>query len=310
MKPATWSPFIEHMMPIVIRWITATRAAGYFVRNTIGARPVNNLRRRPPHLPNGTMFSHKIDWGVWNAFAQPVGLPMVTMNTQPSVSPAIPTQSHDLPLTYEQRRASLGRRVWTFYKQAIVPYLYSKNKKPLFTQFIELTRLLLRYRFFPYHYLKHCCYEIGRHDTFLDFVPPSILRRYQFLLNPMEHFVLVDNKVVFDRRLRRSGIPSVQTLCQINWDGQVHCASGRVEELDAWVHHLFSGDDDFLFVKPAQGWRGDGCMRLEVKDRRLNHINGSERLTPSNLRRIMRQREYRLYIVQPLVRNHPRLAAS
>jgi hypothetical protein len=187
-------------------------------------------------------------------------------------------------------------------------YVQARPKKPLLVQAREALRVGLRYRYPPYQYVKHGCFERDFECDPEDFLPPVLFDRLRSRLNAGADGELALDKARFARRMGDAGLPAVPDLFRVHRTGEITDPDGVDVTFDEMRARLDAGRHRELFVKPLHSGSGKGARRLSVRDGRLFH----ERRAVDRdelFRLLFAEAQHKNYLVQPRLTQHDLLAA-
>lgn len=197
-----------------------------------------------------------------------------------------------------------------FSKDEIPAYLTRRAKKPVRQQAAELRKLYQKYRFPPYHYLKHRMYWRAFDGDPADYPPPELLHRVRDRLNPRHAIDKAEDKVRFASVMKEAGVPVPRDLFLIARDG-VRDMEGGSLPLSAAAGRLAASGVRSVFIKPRHGGMGRFTFKLDVKPDGLRH--GSRIVTESALASLLfswkTPARWKEFLVQDTVEQHPVLQA-
>lgn len=179
-----------------------------------------------------------------------------------------------------------------------------RDHKRLSQQASDLLALLLYYRYFPYHYVKHHLYFRTFAGDVCDYIPPLLLRRFIGSINPEEARLNVFDKARFAEIMRARKLSALPTLAIINRNRAIQDHAGRPLSYEGFVKYLGKQGSRTFFIKPTFGVTGTGVCRAEIGDQCALALNGSTVDENEVFEILFRQREYDSYLVQSYVRQH------
>ena len=138
---------------------------------------------------------------------------------------------------------------------------FSPGNKPLRQQASDLYALARKYKFIPYHYVKHKLHKVhNAHEDVLDFVPPKSIERIRERYNEKGDLALCIDKVAFFEWCQANAVPTPQIIPFSDIERLVS-SEGRGEP------NGLGGRPAHYFVKPRKGGAGRGISRLTISDR-------------------------------------------
>jgi hypothetical protein len=182
---------------------------------------------------------------------------------------------------------SFHLRVKNLLASEVAPYFRASGKKPLLRQMRECRDLRRRYGCLPYHYFKHRLYLHDGREVGLYF-PPDVVGRFQRAANPPEHMMMLE-KHETARHLAARGLAVVQDLLIIKHD-RIYDGDDQPVSPSAALAMLAA--HEMVFVKPLIGGTGDNARVISPAFLDLEALHALDG-----------------YVVQPVVQNHPVLAA-
>ena len=185
---------------------------------------------------------------------------------------------------------SAVRTIRQFLRDEVAPWLGSSARKPYGRQAREMSELWRAYRYLPYQYLKTGLYSRHAEAEARDYLPPRLIHAYLRSINAARDVRLTKDKIAFRQALAGKGLPVVTELFQVDVAGRI--LDAELQPIDAAAARaLIEAEGQDVFVKPTDGtWGRDAFIlgRAEIGD------------FPAGRRNI---------IVQPVLRQHPDLAA-
>lgn len=175
------------------------------------------------------------------------------------------------PVKARSRLMRPMRRVYRMLSEELPVYFRAGDRKPVLRQAADMLHLWRLYRYIPYQYVKHglfrqtCGTEIAR------YLPPELLHRTREAANAGGERRLIQDKLAFEERLARAGIPSARTLYRLK-DRLIFNRAGNPASFDEFLAgietlHLPCG----IIIKPRDGGSGSAIFRMRVEGGDLLH---------------------------------------
>ncbi|HEV7250038.1 MAG TPA: sugar-transfer associated ATP-grasp domain-containing protein [Shinella sp.] len=145
-------------------------------------------------------------------------------------------------------------------------YLGARDKKPLPRQVFEIYRLHKLYGYLPYQYLKHSLYLKKYGKEIYRYLPTELLHVTRDRVNSTADLALVDDKLLFEERIRAAGLKTTNTLFQLQRQAISDMAGKRVAYADfvATIEALELPDG--IIIKPLSGGSGSAVFKLRATD--------------------------------------------
>lgn len=145
---------------------------------------------------------------------------------------------------------------WPAYKRA-------DNKKPVLQILWELIKMFVRWRCLPYHYFRYGLYkkDFNKKEIW-NFIPESVIF-YRILPRINRNNVLLDNKILFERIIGRSGLNFPSTIIKIEKNMVLDKDDSPINSLEKLNKVINTIKSDKIFIKPSDcGSGGKGIFSL------------------------------------------------
>jgi len=191
-----------------------------------------------------------------------------------------------------------------FIVEELPPYFRAAGKKSWSQQFFEMNRIYRRYRWVPYHYLKHSLYLKSFDGDLLSYLPAKMMERFIEESNPKSHVELALNKRLFSQEMSKVGLPVVRDLFVVVGDDKIYSGEGQLLSYVEFQGEVAQSTKNFFF-KPTFGSLGKGAFNMSPGE---IHKRGNDEF----VRRLFQdfpEKLERSYLVQHAIEQHQTLAS-
>ncbi|MGE3931097.1 MAG: sugar-transfer associated ATP-grasp domain-containing protein, partial [Hyphomonadaceae bacterium] len=206
-------------------------------------------------------------------------------------------------------RVNLLSAVSRLIREDIGNWARTPDKKPLLQQVREAADLWRIYRYVPYHYLKYDLFRRSIGETYRDYPPSIVADFFVYQMNPKECIDWLEDKLEFDARMRRIGLPFVATLATLELHGDRLRIESRGGAPLSWpeLHALVrEAAPHGAFLKPRFGLGGKGAFRLSVEEG--GFVRDGRVQSEADIAERMRASGYDQFMLQPYFLQHPDVA--
>ncbi|NRG16351.1 hypothetical protein HPQ64_01455 [Rhizobiales bacterium] len=175
------------------------------------------------------------------------------------------------PVKARSRLIRPMRRVYRMLSEELPVYFRAGDRKPVLRQAADMLHLWRLYRYIPYQYVKHGLFRRTFGAEIARYLPPELLHRTREAANAGGERTLIQDKLAFEERLARAGIPSTRTLYRLK-DRLIFNRAGN----PATFGEFLTGIETLqlpcgIIIKPRGGGSGSAVFRMRVEGGGLLH---------------------------------------